>query len=207
MNKPENSEPESFLARWSTRKLADREPSARQDTSTEHRPRDEDGAIENCAVAESPKGSDQGNQPVDPVQLPSLDSIGADTDIADFLRPGVPPDLTRAALRRAWTSDPAIKNFVGLVENGWDFNDPSAMGGFGPISPEEVARLAGNVLAALPETAPASDATEVSDSEKNAELASTMIPPARSVEAPKAEQPPRTGGNIAAQQNEIGDKS
>ena len=61
MNKPENSEPESFLARWSTRKLADREPSARQDTSTEHRPRDEDGAIENCAVAESPKGSDQGN--------------------------------------------------------------------------------------------------------------------------------------------------
>ena len=84
----------------------------------------------------------------------------------------------------------------------------------GPRSYREEGRFPGAPAAAFPtfsceraETAPASDATEVSDSEKNAELASTMIPPARSVEAPKAEQPPRTGGNIAAQQNEIGDKS
>jgi len=177
MNKPENSEPESFLARWSARKLADREPSARQDTSTEHQPRDEDGAIENCAVAESPKGSDQGNQPVDPVQLPSLDSIGADTDIADFLRPGVPPDLTRAALRRAWTSDPAIKNFVGLVENGWDFNDPSAMAGFGPISTEEVARLAGKLIGALPAAEQADQAQEALASEHKSQLASGNVLP------------------------------
>ena len=201
------SEPKDFLARWSSRKLASRTPPAPGEADAERRRRDETH-VDNDAVAEKANAADAPvNQPFDPAQLPSLDSIGPDTDIAAFLHRDVPPELTRAALRRAWTSDPAIKNFVGLVENGWDFNDPSAMGGFGPISPEEVARLAGNVLAALPETAPASDATEVSDSEKNAELASTMIPPARSVEAPKAEQPPRTGGNIAAQQNEIGDKS
>ena len=201
------SEPKDFLARWSSRKLASRTPPAPSEADAERRRRDETH-VDNDAVAEKANAADAPvNRPFDPAQLPSLDSIGPDTDIAAFLHRDVPPELTRAALRRAWTSDPAIKNFVGLVENGWDFNDPSAMGGFGPISPEEVARLAGNVLAALPETAPASDATEVSDSEKNAELASTMIPPARSVEAPKAEQPPRTGGNIAAQQNEIGDKS
>jgi len=201
------SEPKDFLARWSSRKLASRTPPAPGEADAERRRRDETH-VDNDAVAEKANAADAPvNRPFDPAQLPSLDSIGPDTDIAAFLHRDVPPELTRAALRRAWTSDPAIKNFVGLVENGWDFNDPSAMGGFGPISPEEVARLAGNVLAALPETAPASDATEVSDSEKNAELASTMIPPARSVEAPKAEQPPRTGGNIAAQQNEIGDKS
>ena len=201
------SEPKDFLARWSSRKLASRTPPAPGEADAERRRRDETH-VDNDAVAEKANAADAPvNQPFDPAQLPSLDSIGPDTDIAAFLHRDVPPELTRAALRRAWTSDPAIKNFVGLVENGWDFNDPSAMGGFGPISPEEVARLAGNVLAALPETAPASDATEVSDSEKNAELASRMIPPAGSVEAPKAEQPPRDGGNIAAQQNETGDKS
>jgi len=207
MNKPENSEPESFLARWSARKLADREPSARQDTSTEHQPRDEDGAIENCAVAESPKGSDQGNQPVDPVQLPSLDSIGADTDIADFLRPGVPPDLTRAALRRAWTSDPAIKNFVGLVENGWDFNDPSAMAGFGPISTEEVARLAGKLIGALPAAEPADQAQEALASEHKSQLASGNVLPEGPLEVAAKTAEAGGAGDDAAQQNETDNKS
>ena len=38
-------------------------------------------------------------------------------------------------------ADPAIRDFVGLAENEWDFNDPNADAGFGPITPEEVARL------------------------------------------------------------------
>ena len=71
------------------------------------------------------------SQPFDLASLPPIDSIGANTDIAAFLRPGVPMELTRAALRRAWTSDPAIRDFVGLVENGWDFNNPDAVSGFG----------------------------------------------------------------------------
>jgi hypothetical protein len=41
--------------------------------------------------------------------------------------------LTRAALRQAWASDPAIRDFVGIAENQWDFNDPTAMPGFGPM--------------------------------------------------------------------------
>ena len=40
-----------------------------------------------------------------------------------------------AALRRAWIADPAIRNFKGLAENDWDFNDPNSMMGFGPLDP------------------------------------------------------------------------
>jgi hypothetical protein len=44
--------------------------------------------------------------PFDPASLPSIESIVADTDIIAFLHAGVPAELTQAALRRAWTSDP-----------------------------------------------------------------------------------------------------
>lgn len=209
MSKPENSEPENFLTRWSSRKLANRKQSARQDAHTEPQPGDESGAVENRALAETGKDGDtQDNQPFDPAQLPPLDSIGADTNIADFLRRDVPPELTRAALRRAWTSDPAIKDFVGLVENGWDFNDPSAMSGFGPISAEEVARLASKVIAALPEPQPEDQTKEVSTSEKKSQLASTHALPAGPLEVtPKTEEAGCGVGHDAAQQNETGNKS
>jgi hypothetical protein len=75
--------------------------------------------------------------PFDPASLPSIESIAADTDIIGFLRAGVPAELTRAALRRAWTSDPAIRDFIGIAENQWDFNDPNAIAGFGPLVPTE----------------------------------------------------------------------
>jgi hypothetical protein len=54
--------------------------------------------------------------------------------------------LARAALRRAWSSDSAIRDFVGLSENSWDFNAPEAMPGFGPIDKEEIGRLVKVVL-------------------------------------------------------------
>ena len=73
------------------------------------------------------------DEPFDLASLPSIDSIAADTDIIAFLRAGVPPELTRAALRKAWTSDPAIRDFIGIAENQWDFNDPGAIPGFGPL--------------------------------------------------------------------------
>jgi hypothetical protein len=69
----------------------------------------------------------------DPASLPSIDAIGVDTDIRGFLQSGVPAELTRAALRQAWASDPAIRDFIGIAENQWDFNDPDAISGFGPL--------------------------------------------------------------------------
>jgi Protein of unknown function (DUF3306) len=138
------TEPENFLKRWSQRKLAERERSKDEHATNQNAPVEHD-----AAAAEPPqidgvvKATDE---TFDLADLPAIDSIAANTDVTAFLRPGVPPDLTRAALRRAWTSDPAIRDFVGLVENGWDFNDPSAMAGFGTITADEVARLASKII-------------------------------------------------------------
>jgi hypothetical protein len=209
MSKPENSERENFLTRWSSRKLANRAPPARQDAHSGRELRDAKGTSENDTLAKTSKDGDaQDNPPHDVAQLPPLDSIGADTDITAFLHRDVPPDLTRAALRRAWTSDPTIKDFVGLVENGWDFNDPSAMSGFGPISAEEVARLAGKVIEALPEAAPEDQTKEASASGKKSQLASAKALPAEPPElSPKAAEPGRDVGHDAAQQSETENKS
>jgi hypothetical protein len=35
---------------------------------------------------------------------------------------------------------------MGPVESGWDFNDPGAMAGFGPISADEIPRLLAQVF-------------------------------------------------------------
>ena len=76
-------------------------------------------------------------EPFDPTILPSIDSITADTDVVAFLKSGVPTALTRAALRRASTSDPAIRDFIGIADNQWDFNDPNGISGFGRLDAAE----------------------------------------------------------------------
>lgn len=210
MSKPENSERESFLTRWSSRKLAaNLAPPARQDAHSGREPSDTKGTGEDDTLAKAGKDGDaQDNPPFDVAQLPPLDSIGADTDITAFLQQDVPPDLTRAALRRAWLSDPAIKDFVGLVENGWDFNDPSAMSGFGPISAEEVARLAGKVIEALPEAAADDQTKDASATGKKSQLASAKALSAEQPQLlPKAADPGRDVGHDAAQQSETENKS
>jgi hypothetical protein len=116
---------EEFLARWSRRKQEARsgnpapEPAEPMEA---HDPAPPPGTAD-----------DVPNPDVDPSSLPPIESIDAATDITAFLRKGIPQELSRAALRRAWTADPAIRDFVGLAENAWDFNDPNAMPGFGPL--------------------------------------------------------------------------
>jgi hypothetical protein len=135
------TEPENFLQRWSKRKLGKDEPDV-----SEQVPARESAKDASPQTARTEQTTPPQEHSFDVASLPSIESIGADTDIRMFLRPGVPPELTRAALRRAWSADPAIRDFVGLVENGWDFNDPEAMAGFGPIAPADVARLVSQAL-------------------------------------------------------------
>jgi hypothetical protein len=87
------------------------------------------------------------DDPFDPASLPSIETITVDTDIRGFLQSRVPAALARAALRQAWVSDPAIRDFIGIAENQWDFNDPTAMPGFGPMrATDDVPTLLGRVL-------------------------------------------------------------
>lgn len=134
------SDPENFLSRWSRRKrvaeAAPEQPGPDLPASSEaapEKPAAEGGPSAKQAVAATPA---QPPEPAfDPASLPSIESIGAQTDISAFLRPGVPSGLRLAALRRAWSADPAIRDFKGLAENDWDFNDPDGMFGFGKLDP------------------------------------------------------------------------
>jgi hypothetical protein len=126
---------ENFLSRWSRRKRSADEKPAAQDVSHETS-RGEPAAPGVIAAPDAGEAFDIST-------LPSIDSITSLTDVSVFLRKGVPLELSRAALRRAWTSDPGIRDYVGLAENAWDFNDPNAMAGFGPLdqSPEQVREM------------------------------------------------------------------
>jgi Protein of unknown function (DUF3306) len=137
--------PESFVSRWArlkrssdiqrgTEVAVDRARASAAETPTTG----VEGAIAQPEITDAP---------FDPAGLPSIDAIGVDTDIRGFLQSRVPAELTRAALRQAWASDPAIRDFIGIAENQWNFNDPDAISGFGPL-PEgyDVSALLSQVL-------------------------------------------------------------
>ncbi|WP_188052125.1 DUF3306 domain-containing protein [Azospirillum sp. Sh1] len=76
-------------------------------------------------------------------ELPSLDSLDSGGDYTGFLRPDVPAELRRQALRKAWASDPVIAGFRGFAEYDWDYNAP----GYGALRPtDDIARLLDAVL-------------------------------------------------------------
>jgi hypothetical protein len=114
--------PDNFIQRWARLKRA-------SDTAHEI----ETASANVDTTTADPRTEGAPDQPFDPASLPSLESIAADTDIGAFLQSGVPAELTRAALRRVWSSDPAIRDFIGIAENQWDFNDPDGIPGFGPL--------------------------------------------------------------------------
>jgi hypothetical protein len=146
-----------FLARWSRRKQEARATPAAEKAESSH-----------AAPASPPPEMPVAEPEIDLSLLPPIDSITAMTDITAFLRKGIPPELSRAALRRAWSSDPAIRDFVGLAENAWDFNDPNAMPGFGPLncSEEELKVLLDRVIGGLHRTAE-NDASEHPESNES----------------------------------------
>jgi hypothetical protein len=164
-------ERENFLVRWSRRKRG---------------PSDESEDALSVAQPGAPKTTAEANQapkreksvdaptepPFDPATLPSLESITAETDIRAFLARGVPGELTRAALRRVWAADPAIRDFVGLADYAWDFNSPGAMAGFGPLELTEDLR---REIARLVTDAPREPPSENSVPESSGNLAQTPV--------------------------------
>jgi len=126
------NEPENFIARWARRK--------REAAEETEQTKAAGVALPAPAGAEAlPPESlhSEAGQTAEPAfdltQLPSIESITAETDIRAFLAPGVPADLARAALRRVWAADPAIRDFKGLADYDWDFTTPGAVPGFGPL--------------------------------------------------------------------------
>jgi hypothetical protein len=149
------SDSEPFVARWSRLKrdkLKERE--TRKPGEPGSRPAAGETAKSRASEVEptpTPQ-SDPAQEPFDVSFLPPVESITAGSDIRAFLQSGVPAELTKAALRRAWTTDPAIRDFIGLAENQWDFTDPTAIPGFGPLEPgDDVRRLVAQAMGKLEE--------------------------------------------------------
>lgn len=128
------SEPDNFLTRWSRRKQ--QAESERQVPATKN-PSDVEGKTDEPASKAPAKNPET---EFDLSALPPIESITAGTDIRMFLQKGVPAALSRAALRRAWASDPAIRDFIGIAENQWDFAAGSDVAGFGPLEASEEIR-------------------------------------------------------------------
>jgi hypothetical protein len=154
------SDEEDFLSRWSRRKREGTGASPPGDTAE---PREiPDGAAPESAArrddAHETAAAREGEPPApefDLSSLPSIESIGADSDIRAFLARGVPSSLRNAALRRAWTADPAIRDYIGLSENSWQFDSPDVPG-FGPLNAaDDVKKMLADVFGeTLPEAAP-----------------------------------------------------
>lgn len=131
------AEAEAFLTRWSRLKRTEESPAPDAET---------------VAVAEA---VEPGCGPAEPDDLPSLDSLCADSDYTGFLRRDVPEPLQTLALRKAWATDPAIAGFRGFAEYDWDCNAQ----GFAALLPtDDVVRLCESVLGPPPAEATEEDA-------------------------------------------------
>jgi hypothetical protein len=147
------NDPDNFLSRWSRRK---REGSADNSQPEKSGERSNDRIAPPRAQARQAIPKDEAAPPPQPefdvTSLPSIESIGAGTDISAFMQEGVPSALRHAALRRAWSADPAIRDFMGPTENYWDAAGPDGIPGFGELDPGlDVKRMVSELFG---ETAP-----------------------------------------------------
>ncbi len=126
------SDPENFLSRWSRLKQ-ESNGAAGSEAATTPQSAAQPQAAARLQTATAPPA-------FDPASLPPVSSITQASDIQQFLQAGVPAELVRAALRAAWAADPTIRDFIGLADSQWDFNDPDAMPGFGPLDAADSAR-------------------------------------------------------------------
>ncbi len=144
--------PENFVSRWARLKR-------NSDMRRSPEPMSDEPPVDMKAISGQREDGAIVAEPFDLASLPPIETITVNTDIRGFLQGRVPVELTRAALRRAWASDPAIRDFIGIAENQWDFNDPAAMPGFGPLQesdnlPALLARALGSresLAAVIPE--------------------------------------------------------
>src|SRR4030081_345983 len=132
---------ENIMSRWSRMKRVSAKPVEPDGSSSEPKPIDAEPGGLNRATVATPATDSPASPTFDPASLPPLQSITAGTDIRSFLGSNVPLELTKAALRRAWATDLAIRDFIGIAESQWDFNDPTAMPGFGPLRANDVPGL------------------------------------------------------------------
>jgi hypothetical protein len=122
---------DNFLARWSRRKRAAK-AAAVLPSEVDEQGQGNLVPLPSVTGEEPPVEATQSEEGEPPEPLPRVEDLTPESDLSAFLRKGVPEALKLAALRRMWSLDPAIRDYVGPAEYAWNFNDPAAMAGFGP---------------------------------------------------------------------------
>jgi hypothetical protein len=176
------NDPENLVVRW----LRLKQESGKQQSGAASQPMPAEPAPEASTVDEMPSSGSRNEQlpqepetppaaTFDPACLPPIESITGGSDIRLFMQSGVPAELMRAALRAAWVADPTIRDFVGIAESQWDFNDPTAMPGFGPMEAiDSVRSLAAHAASRLD----ISPGTIAQTSESTGQLVGETVSPA-----------------------------
>jgi hypothetical protein len=165
------SDQENFLSRWSRRKL---------DPADKQAPEKSSPAADVPPIESAPPAPKSEAPEFDVSTLPSLDSIGATSDIRAFLQAGVPSALRLAALRRAWSADPAIRDYIGPNENFWEGVGPGGAPGFGELDPNlDVKKLLAEVFGkAEPEPRGPTEPASPNEQSPRAEVSGSAAPAA-----------------------------
>jgi hypothetical protein len=191
---------ENFINRWSRRKRQAADEKAQlEKTSARQAVDPSSGEDPNLTSPKSAVASPPVRE-FDVASLPPIESIEAGTDISAFLRDGVPSALRHAALRRAWSADPAIRDFIGLNENYWDVANPDGISGFGDLAPNtDVQRMVSDLFGENASQEAGSDpsAKPAAISRPASEGSATTMPDPNTTDAGESD---RT--KIAASQNE-----
>jgi hypothetical protein len=117
---PDEAEKLGFLSRWSRRKRGEEVPEPEPVPPVEVPPEAE-AAPEPVAEAAPPEPE------FDLASLPPIETLDASSDFSVFLKPGVPQALRNAALRKAWLTDPLIRDYMSPLDYAWDFNTPGGL--------------------------------------------------------------------------------
>lgn len=177
------NDPNNFLSRWSRRKrqAVDAPPKETGSEQAEGSPAPVSPPIDSAAAETEPR--------FDVGDLPPIESINAGTDISAFMQTGVPRVLRNAALRRAWSADPAIRDFMGPTENYWDGVGPDGIPGFGELDPSlDVKRLVSELFGET--TSEPTTNAEASESPVAVAKPSETTGTIESAEAPKSTHAP-----------------
>jgi len=150
----------SFLDRWSRRKRGhadepDAKPAgARGVRDSAVSPSASDAAVPRDrlpaggAEDPNPTGTHASAMSIE-ASLPGVDDLTAESDVTGFLKQGVSEELKRLALRRIWSLDPQIRDFIEVAENQYNWTFPAVLPGMAPLRPAPISRRCWNKPRAL----------------------------------------------------------
>lgn len=176
---------ETFLSRWARRKEAVR--AERPETPPAAPEADGAQALpgpDHTSAGAVPPRVDAEPEGAPLAELPSLETLTAQSDLTAFLRAGVPAPLRNAALRRMWSLDPSIRDFVSEArEYAYDWNTPGGVPGLGPLLPSDnVQAMLDRLVGGVPpkDEAPTEEVQEepTSPAEEPGETAVAALPDA-----------------------------